>query len=609
MPNLSAVDWMIPLIYFFFVISIGLSLRQFIAKSGDFLLAGRALPAWLCGFAFAAASLGSLEVLGMGAAGARYGLPSASFFSLGSVVPLLFVGLFMMRVYWSSQARSVPGYLGLRFDGKTRQLAAILLLVSTILYAALSLYVMARVFTALGVFNVLFHAQTIGSRGVLIFSAALPAALVLIYVLLGGLGATMYTQVMQYFMLIAGMLPMVLLGLKQMGGWSGMKSSFLAAATHATGSAPPTGFVAVASATGIGIVLTAGYWCTDMSLLQTAMAARNASAARRAPLIAAAARVFLPFLLVIPGIMALGLPTPHTTEVVRNENGAIYHEINVVPEPAEQGQGIVPARTDSLSDPLGGKILHNPGGRVVLDYAMATPNLLPYNLPTGLVGLAITALLACLTGSVAARISALGSIFTGDLYEPHSRKVSAEKHALAVARWATLAAVIVSTALACLAAFVPMPGLLDLLALSFALFWSPMLMTFLLAMFWKRATGHGAFAGMIAGFAAALAHYGLTLPAGAIRGVAGGWIAVLHRPASSLAQNLGTALCGILANLAVTVAVSLFTAARSDSELTGLVYWLIPAGKPARKSNAGFGPGIFALSILAAAIAVSLIFL
>lgn len=608
MPNLSAVDWMIVLIYFFFVISIGLSLRQFIAKRDDFLVAGRVLPAWLCGFAFVAASLGSLEVLGMGAAGARYGLVSASFFSLGSIVPLLFAGLFMMPVYYAAcakGARSLPGYLGLRFDAKMRTLNAILFLAIEILGAALALYVMARIFAALGLFNILFHAQAVGSTGVVIFSVSLPAALVLIYVTLGGLGATMYAQVMQFFILIAAFLPLVLLGLKQAGGWAAMKTSFATAVTHATGSAPAGGGTTLAFATLLGAVLTAGYWCTDPSLLQTAIAAENAGAARRAPLIAAAAKVLLPFLLILPGVIAIGLPTPHTTELVRSEGGAIYHEISVVPEPAEQGQGLVPARTDSASDLLAGKILRDTHGHALLNYAMATPNLLPYNLPTGLIGLAITALLACLTGGVAARISAIGTIFTCDLFEPYARKTDPEKHSVSVARWTTVAAVVIAAAVACLAMRMPMPGLLDLLALTLAVFYAPMLVTFLLGMFWKRATAGGAFAGLIAGFAAALAHYGLTVPQGEMRGIAGGWlVAAPHQAHGILSQNMGTALCGMLANLLFAAIVTLFTAPRPEAELTGLVYSLTPAVK----SSGALRPATFAGIILLAAIAVSLIF-
>lgn len=604
MPNLAAVDWMILLIYFFFVISIGLGLRQYIAGSQDFLLAGRALPAWICGLGFAGASLGALEVLGMGAAGARYGLTSASFFGLGSIIPLLFVGLYMAPIYYRSKARSVPEYLRLRFDEKTRVLNACLMLAISILSAALALYAMARVSAALHLFDAMFHAGTVGSFGVLMLCVAIPAAVVLVYVVLGGLGATIYSQAMQFCVLVAGFLPMVFLGLKQEGGWSGMKAGFSSAvAVHAAVGATPT---ALALAVGLGIVLTAGLWATDFSLLQTALAAKSAAAARRTPLIAAALKVLLPFVLVVPGIVAIGLPTPRTSETVRNTNGEIYHEIDVVPQAVELGQGVVPAETDSTADPLGGKVLRGPGGRPILDYGMATPNLVPNNLPTGLLGLGLTALLACLVGGVAGRISAVHTVFTCDIYQAHIRKDASEKHLVAVGRWAALGAVVISAGLACVALRLHgVPGILDLLALSLAVFSAPMLMTFVLGMFWKRATGHGAFAGLLAGFAAALAHYGLTLPAGAQRGIAGGWIAVLHHPPSVLNQSGGTALGAIVVNLLVTVVVSLCTRPRAAAELAGLVHSL--AAPPPVNRIWWKRPESLAAAVLLAAIAVSAI--
>lgn len=613
MPNLASIDWLIALIYFFFVVSIAIGLRQYLAKSSDFLLAGRALPAWLCGFALVGASLGSLEVLGMGAAGARYGFASAAFFGLGSIVPLLFAALFLMPVYYGSRARSLPGYLGLRFGAKVQTLQAILFLAVTILYAALSLYAMARILGALGVFEILFHAQTVGSQGVFLLTIALFALIALVIVVFGGLGAAMYAQVMQVFLLAAAFLPLVLLGLKRVGGWNGMKSSF--AAAHVASGLPAHGGWACAAAAGLGILLTAGFWCTDFSLLQTAMAAENLAAARRAPLIAAAIKVVLPFLLVVPGLLALGLPTPHTTTVVHIENGSIYHEINVVPRAAEQGRGLVPARTDSIAASAEGNILRGAHGRPLLDYAMATPNLIPYSLPTGLLGLGITALLACLAGGLAARISACATVFSCDLLRPQTEEKATNpvagqpgeatvKRPLAAARWAAVGASVISAGLACAALRVShIPGLLDLVALSFAVFYAPMLMTFLLGVFWRRATTAGALSGLIAGFAAALAHYGLTLPVGEARGIAGGWIALMHHPASLLAQNAGTALCGWIANLAVTVVVSFFTAPRSTQELDGLTLLVSGADQSSRHA------AIFAGVVLLAAIAVSIVFL
>ncbi|MFP5203919.1 MAG: sodium:solute symporter family transporter [Acidobacteriota bacterium] len=613
MPDLAAVDWMILLIYFFFTISIGLGLRQSIAASGDFLLGGRVFPAWLCGLALAGASLGSLEVLAMGAAGARYGWAGASFFALGSVVPLVFAGLFMTPTLRASQARSMPDYLRLRFDAGTRGLSAWLLLFIAILGAALGFYAMARVSAALHLFDAIFHAGTVGSTGVQILSVALPTAIVLVYVLLGGLSATMYTQVMQFFVLFAGFLPMVFLGLKQVGGWSGLHSGFAAVmAARPWGDAHPGSGAAIAGAVGLGILLTAGYWCTEMSVMQTALAAENVRAARRAPLIAAATRVFLPFILVLPGMIAISLPTPHTTMTVRNESGEIFHEIQVVPQAAEQGRGLVPARTGSLADPMAGAALRDAAGHTRLDYGLALPNLLPHNLPNGLLGLALTALLACLTGGVAGRISAFASIFTHDVYQPLRSSEPSEKHLLAVGRWAVVGSLVLSAGLACAAMHVPgMPGVLDLLALLLAVGNAPMLATFLLGMFWKRATSQGAFAGIVAGYAAALLHYGLTVPAGLSRGFAGGWIAPLHHPAGFLAQNAGTALAAMVVNAIVTVAVSLSTAARPEAELTGLVHSLPPPPprKPAKPETGWKRPEVFATLILLAAIAVGLIFI
>jgi SSS family solute:Na+ symporter len=612
-PSLAAVDWMILLIYFFFTISIGLGLKQHIATSGDFLLGGRVFPSWLCGFAFSGASLGALEILGMGAAGARYGWASASFFALGSVVPLLFAGLFMAPIYRGSQARSVPDYLRLRFDAKTRALGAWLQLIIAILGAALGLYAMARVSAALHLFDAMFHAGAVGSTGVQILSVAIPAAIVLVYVLLGGLGAAMYTQVMQFFVLFAGFLPMVYFGLKQVGGWGGLRSGFAdAVAARPWLDVHLRSGAAIASALGLGILLTAGYWCTEMSVLQSALAARTVRAARRTPLIAAAARVFLPFILILPGMIALSLPTPHTTETTRNENGAIFHEIQIVPQAAEEGEGLVPARTNSITDPMAGAPLHDPAGHVRLDYGLATANLLPHNLPNGLLGLALTALLACLTGAVAGRVSAFAGIFTADAYPSLRRSETGEKHLLAVARWAVLGSSILSVGLACGLLYVPgVPGLLELLALLLAVCNAPMLATFLLGMFWRRTTSTGAFAGLIAGYVAALLHYGLTVPAGPPRGIAGGWIAPLHHPPSFLAQNAGTALAAIVVNAIVTVAVSLSTTARPEAELTALVHSLPapPPRKPAKPETGWSRPTVLATIVLLAAIAVSLIFI
>jgi solute:Na+ symporter, SSS family len=565
--SLVAVDWMILLIYFFFVISIGLGLRQSMSGGSDYLLAGRTLPAWLCGLAMTGASLGALEVLAMGGAAARFGLASASFFSLGSVIPLIFAGLYLVPRYYASSARSLPDYLRLRFGAGARSLAAVLYLAVNLLCAAIAFYVMARAFAALHLFDIFLHAQTVGSAGAQALLIGLAAVIVLILLLTGGLAATLYAQVMQFLVLMAAFLPMVLLGIKHVGGWSGLKAALPTAQLTAQWHGLHPGGIGVAAlAAALGVVLTAGSWCADQSLLQAPLAAESVSAARRAPLIAAAVRALLPLVLVLPGVIAIALPTPQSTTFVHTENGAIYHEINVVPQAAEAGQGLVPARTDSVGDPLGGAIERDASGHALLNYGLATPNLLAQNLPNGLLGFALAALLACLTSGVAARAAACSTIFTLDLWQPLLGQTQpggeqSEPRLMFVGRLAGLGAVAVSAGIGCaMLRLHGMPGVVDLLVLSLAILAAPLLATFVLAAYWLRTTSAGACAGLLAGFAAAVAHYGLTLAADTPRGLSGGWIAIMHHYAGFATQGFWTAIFAIAANLLLTVAVSLFTA-------------------------------------------------
>jgi SSS family solute:Na+ symporter len=603
LPNLAPVDLMILLIYFFFVISVGVGLKQSMTGSTEFLLAGRKLPGWLCGLAFAGAGAGSLELLSMGAAGARYGLVSATFFGLGAVVPLLFSALYLVPAYYASRAKSLPDYLRLRFDEKTRVMAVGIMLAGLLASAALALYVMARVSASLRLFDAMFHLQHVNMQGQLGLAVAIPAAIVLIYVALGGLGATMYAQVMQFFMLLAGFLPMVLLGLKQVGDWSGMKVAFAAAVAGSGGVA--AGGSAMGTALLLGILLTAGTACTDMSLLQTALVAENGRAAQKAGLTAAAWKAVLPFLLIVPGVIAVGLPTPHTSISVRNENGEIFHSISVVPHAVDEGLGAVPARTDSIADPMAGNVLKDGAGNAMIDYSLATPFLLPRNLPTGLLGLGLAALLACLTGGVASRIAAINTVIVYDVYLGIAGKQKPEKHLLAVSRLTTLGAVVIAALMAWVALRLnSMPDLMDILAVLLAVAFAPMLGTFVLGALWRGATNTGAFAGLLSGLAAGLVHWGITLPAGYARGFAGGWLRAVHHPANMLAQNAGTAALAILANAGITMAVSLMSAPKKEPELAALVYTASPSKEKAWWRR----PAGAATLILALAIVVSLIF-
>ncbi len=606
MTPISSVDWMILLLFLFFTISVGLGLKESMTGSREFFVAGRSLPGWLCGLAFTGASLGSLEVLGMGAAGARYGLSSAAFFGLGSVLPLLFAALYIVPVYYRSKARSIPEYLGMRFDAKTRGLAAIFSAIGSILAAAVAVYIMARISASLQLFDIVFHADKLGSRGVLLLASCIFCGVVLLYVVLGGLAAAMYTQVMQFFLLLAGFLPVVYFGLSEAGGWGKMRAAFTTAASSRPWLTGHTGgFGALLLAIAIGCLLTSGYWFTDLSVLQTTFAAENINAARRAPLLAAALRAVLPFLLIVPGVIAIGLPTPQTSVVVHNDNGSIVREIYVVPQAQENGHGVVPARTNSIVDPMYGKVLHDPAGHTELDYGAATPQLIAHDVPTGLLGLALTALFACLTTVVAGRIAAFNTIFTCDIYRIWLRKDAPDRHYMIVGRWVALAAVVVTVLLAWLGLRMASgPGALDLLLISFALLNAPMLATLLLAIFWKRTTGAGAFAGLLLGILAAVAHYGLTLPTGADRGLAGGWIVPMHHPASALAQNVGAALLAILVNCIVTIVVSLRTPCPDQAAVAALAY---KPTAPPRNVKGWKRPAFVATMILVLSIVVTAI--
>lgn len=627
MPNFAAADWLILLIYFFFVLVAGFSLKPFMTGSREYLQAGRSLPGWLCAMAMLGAGLGAQELLGMGAAGARYGLASVGLFVLGSVPAMLFAGLYLMPVYYGAKcrpqalsstgapsgpetaevaARSIPEYLGLRFDQKTRALNACLFAAMALFSAGISLYAMARIFAALHVLDQIATAWNLPPTGVLLLAIALPAALVLAYVLLGGLGAAMYNQAMQFCLCVAGILPVALLGLKKIGGWSGLKTAVPAGfldewsgLAHAGGH--PMGIGAAVLVVGVGIVLGGGMWCADFRLLQTAMAARDVESARRAPLIAAAARVLVPLVLILPGLIAVGLPTPRTTIVIHNENGAIYHEITIVPPAEAAGQGLVPAKADAATE----KPVMGADGHAVLDYEMATPAMLMHFLPMGMLGLGLAALMACLMSGVAASLTAFNTVFACDIYQAFLKKSASDKQILKAGRWAALGGMLLSIGAACAA--MRFGSLLDAMVLVFAVVNAPLFATLLLGVFWKRATGHGAFAGLVAGVAGALLHHGLALPQGAQPGIHGGWIAVLYHPRSEMALGLGTAIVAFCLSLLVTAVVSVFTEARPESELTGLVH--APAERPPAHALWWKRPEALALGVLLAAIAVNLIFL
>jgi SSS family solute:Na+ symporter len=604
--NLTSVDWLIMLLYFVFVLGIGFALKRYMKTSKDFFQAGRALPAWICGLAFISANLGAQEVIGMGASGAKYGLETAHFYGIGAIPAMIFVGIFMMPFYYGSKARSVPEFLRMRFDEKTRALNACSFAVMTVFSSGISMYAMARLIQALHLFDGLFRAFGWPQEGIFTFAIILSAVIVLAYIFLGGLTSAIYNEVLQFFLIIAGFLPLVLLGLRNVGGWAGLKASVPAAYMHewkgvAHASTNPMGIEIIGLGMGLGFVLGSGYWCTDFLVIQTAMASKNMAAARKVPLIAAVPKMVFPFLVILPGILAIGLPTPHTTTVVTNVNGMIVHETHVVSPQAEQGRGLVPAKVN----PTDGTPMLDTNGNPQLDYDMATPNMLLHFFPTGILGLGLTALLASFMSGMAGNVTAFNTVFTYDLYQSYIHPGGSDKHYMAVGRWATVGGIALSICTAYAA--INFNNIMDTLQLVFSFVNAPLFATFLLGMFWKRATGHGAFAGLITGTAAAMLHHGLTLPLLAHPPMHGGWITVVHYYPSDMAQNFWGAIFAFSANFIVTVIVSLMTKPKPESELVGLVHSLTPK-PPSENLSWWRRPEALAVGVLLGAVAVNIFF-
>ncbi len=359
--NLSIIDWLIMLVYFIFVLGIGFALKRYMRTSNDFFLAGRSIPAWVCGLAFISANLGAQEVIGMGASGAKYGIVTSHFYWIGAIPAMCFVGIFMMPFYYGSKARSVPEYLRMRFDEKTRAVNAFSFAIMTVLSSGISMYAMALLIQTLG----LFHG-IVPDAYVFHVSIILSAVIVLGYIFLGGLTSAIYNEVLQFFLIVAGFAPLVWIGLRNVGGWQGIKATLPATMTHswkgmAHASTNTLGVEWVGLAMGLGFVLSFGYWCTDFLVIQRAMAADSEVSARRVPLIAAIPKMFFPFLVILPGLIAVSV-TSHMAGAGTPTPTAAYSTVSPdgKPLPLDEAHphGIIPLKTD----PLSGKAVLNADG-------------------------------------------------------------------------------------------------------------------------------------------------------------------------------------------------------------------------------------------------------
>ena len=563
----KAIDWIIMGTYFAFVLGIGVALKRSMRTSTDFFLSGRAMPAWIAGLAFISANLGAQEVIGMAASGAKYGMATSQFYWVGAIPAMVFLGVFMMPFYYGSRARSVPEYLKLRFDEKTRGLNAITFAVMTVFSSGISLYALALLLRLLLGWD--FNT-----------SVALSALIVLVYIFLGGLTSAIYNEVLQFFLIVFGFAPLVLIGLRDVGGWQGLVAG-LHAVAHARGYAPdawlstwgvmgsshdnPMGIDWFSMAMGLGFVLSFGYWCTDFLVVQRALSAESMDSARRTPLIAAVPKMLFPFLVILPGMIAI-VATVH--------GGA---------------SGLaLPRKADGQ-----------------LNYNMVVPLMLGRYFPNGMLGLGLTALMASFMTGMAGNVTAFNTVWTCDIYQAYIRRNASDAHYLAIGRMATVVGIALSVA----AAYVTnrFNNIMDLLQLLFAFVNAPLFATFLLGMFWKRTSGHGAFTGLLAGTAAAALHHGLTIPAGAPPGIKGGWIAVMHLYPSQMAQNFWTAIYAFTVCLLMTIVVSLATRPRADHELVGLVYSMTP--REASGTTRWYRrPAVLGICVLAAALVLNIIF-
>jgi SSS family solute:Na+ symporter len=598
---MTSIDWAILLIYFVFVLGIGVALRKRISTSTDFFLAGRAIPAWVAVLAFISANLGAQEVIGMAASGAKYGIATSHFYWIGAIPAMIFVGLFMMPFYYGSKARSVPEYLRMRYDEKTRALNAVSFATMTVFSSGISMYAMAKLILILHVFDAPFQKLGLDPTWIFHVSILLSAAIVLGYIFLGGLTSAIYNEVLQFFLIVAGLLPLVWLGLKNLGGWDGLKSRLDPSYIHSwvgmqSASTNRLGVEWFGLVMGLGFVLSFGYWCTDFLVVQRAMAAHSMGAARRTPLIAAVPKMLFPFLVILPGLIAIALPNMAVHPPGVKTNAAVSRM-----ETEPPGQGLIPYKVDETT----GKPVVDKNGHGLLDYDLAMPNMLLHYFPTGMLGLGLTALLASFMSGMAGNVTAFNTVWTYDIYQSYIRKNESDHHYLNMGRAATVVGIALSIGAAYMAN--RFNNIMDMQQLVFAFVNAPLFATFLLGMFWERATGHGAFAGLLSGTAAAALHHGLTLPIGAETGIKGGWIAIVHNYPSEMAQNFWTAIFAWTTCFLVTILVSLVTTAPDEKKLVGLVYSLTP--KPAEERESWYAkPWTIAIFVIIVTIILNIVF-
>ncbi|HWZ00520.1 MAG TPA: sodium:solute symporter family protein [Edaphobacter sp.] len=528
--KLAPVDVLILVLYFALVVFIGFYAKGKANTSEDFFLAGREMTAWIAGLSFVSANLGSLELMGWAGAAYQYGILAAHWYWIGAIPAMLFLGIVMMPFYYISKTHSVPGYLHLRFGEAARGLSAISFALMTILMSGVNMFAMAVVMQTVLGWNITF-------------SIWVGAATVALYVMLGGLRSAIINEVLQFVLIWAGAAMIPILGLIEAGGWTNLKAQIAANigrsdythlwSTVGSFSDNPMGVHWTGIVFGLGFVISFGYWTTDFLVVQRVLSAHNLRAAKMAPVIGAAFKMAVPFIVILPGLLALA--------VLKNPDGSMMH---LVPES-------VAASTGQHS------------------YNEVLPLMLIRYCGPGLLGLGITALLAGFMSGMAGNVSAFSTVWTYDIYGAFINKKASDKHYVAMGRWSTVIGMLVSIGTAYLV--MNAASIMDYVQALFSFFIAPLFGTVILGMLWKRATHWGGFLGLLAGTISSIGMFiWVQSDAGALRYIA------MSSDAKPMAENLYRALWSWIICVVVTVAVSLVTKPVPTEQLSGLVYGVTP---------------------------------
>jgi len=449
--SLSTVDLLVIVLYFLMVLGIGFYLKRYTKTGEDFFLAGRDMSSWIAGLSFVAANLGSLELMGWAASAYQYGILATHWYWIGAIPAMLFLGVVMMPFYYISRTHSVPGYLQLRYGEPARALSAVSFGLMTVLMSGINMYSMALVMKIILGWDI--H-----------FSIWVSSITVAVYVFLGGLLSAIFNEVLQFFLIWLGAIVISILGLVEAGGWSGMVHRIHERwpgqdYTHlwsglGSFTTNPMGINWAGIVLGLGFVISFGYWTTDFLVVQRVLSARDLRSAKMAPIIGSVFKMALPFIVILPGLLALAvLPEKLVGE---SQAGAGAHTYNEV-----------------------------------------LPLMLARYCGPGLLGLGITALIAGFMSGMAGNVSAFATVWTYDIYRAFMRKNASDAHYVSIGRWCTVLGVLVSIGTAYLV--MQFLSIMDYVQALFSFFIAPLFGTVILGMLWKRASPAGGFWGLLAG--------------------------------------------------------------------------------------------------------------